>query len=70
MRPASTRPGKLLHFFNEIVGALLARQDFDNKAFGGRLLEAVMLGKLKLTYVEINQAVATQAATQAKAKTR
>ena len=29
-----------------------------------------LLGKLKLTYVEINQAVATQAATQAKAKTR
>ena len=29
-----------------------------------------LLGKLKLTYVEINQAVAAQAATQAKAKTR
>jgi Domain of unknown function (DUF1844) len=29
-----------------------------------------LLGKLKLTYVEINQAVATQAATKAKAKTR
>ena len=29
-----------------------------------------LLGKLKLTYVEINQAEATQAATQAKAKTR
>jgi hypothetical protein len=28
------------------------------------------LGKLKLTFVEINQAVAAQAATQAKAKTR
>jgi hypothetical protein len=27
-------------------------------------------GKLKLTYVEINQAVAAQAATQAKAKSR
>jgi hypothetical protein len=29
-----------------------------------------LLGKLKMTYVEINQAVADQAATQAKAKTR
>ena len=29
-----------------------------------------LLGKLKMTYVEINQAVAAQAATQAKAKTR
>jgi len=29
-----------------------------------------LLGKLKLTYVEINQAVAAQAATQAKAKSR
>ena len=29
-----------------------------------------LLGKLKLTYVEMNQAVAAQAATQAKAKTR
>jgi hypothetical protein len=29
-----------------------------------------LLGKLKLTFVEINQAVAAQAATQAKAKTR
>ena len=29
-----------------------------------------LLGKLKLTYVEINQAVAPQATTQAKAKTR
>jgi uncharacterized protein DUF1844 len=29
-----------------------------------------LLGKLKLTYVEINQAVAAQAATRAKAKTR
>lgn len=29
-----------------------------------------LLGKLKLTYVEINQAVAAQTATQAKAKTR
>jgi len=29
-----------------------------------------LLGKLKLTYVEINQAVAAQVATQAKAKTR
>ena len=29
-----------------------------------------LLGKLKLTYVEINQAVAEQAATQAKAKSR
>jgi hypothetical protein len=29
-----------------------------------------LLGKLKLTYLEINQAVAAQAATQAKAKTR
>ena len=29
-----------------------------------------LLGKLKLTYVEINQAVAAQAATQAKAKAR
>ena len=29
-----------------------------------------LLGKLKLTYLEINQAVETQAATQAKAKTR
>jgi len=29
-----------------------------------------LLGKLKLTYVEINQAVAAQAATQAKGKTR
>ncbi len=29
-----------------------------------------LLGKLKLTYVEINQAVAAQAATPAKAKTR
>ncbi len=29
-----------------------------------------LLGKLKLTYVEINQAVAAQATTQAKAKTR
>jgi len=29
-----------------------------------------LLGKLKMTYVEIDQAVATQAATQAKAKTR
>ena len=29
-----------------------------------------LLGKLKMTYVEINQAVATQATTQAKAKTR
>ena len=29
-----------------------------------------LLGKLKLTYVEINQAVATQAKAQAKAKTR
>jgi len=29
-----------------------------------------LLGKLKMTYLEINQAVAAQAATQAKAKTR
>lgn len=29
-----------------------------------------LLGKLKMTFVEINQAVAAQAATQAKAKTR
>ena len=29
-----------------------------------------LLGKLKLTYVEMNQAVAAQAATQAKVKTR
>lgn len=29
-----------------------------------------LLGKLKLTYFEVNQAVAAQAATQAKAKTR
>jgi len=29
-----------------------------------------LLGKLKMTYVEINQAVAAQGATQAKAKTR
>ena len=29
-----------------------------------------LLGKLKMTYVEINQAVAAQATTQAKAKTR
>lgn len=29
-----------------------------------------LLGKLKMTYVEINQAVAAQAATQAKAKSR
>jgi hypothetical protein len=29
-----------------------------------------LLGKLKLTYVEINQAVAAQATTQTKAKTR
>jgi len=29
-----------------------------------------LLGKLKMTYLEVNQAVATQAATQAKAKTR
>ncbi len=29
-----------------------------------------LLGKLKVTYLEINQAVAAQAATQAKAKTR
>ena len=29
-----------------------------------------LLGKLKMTYVEVNQAVAAQAATQAKAKTR
>lgn len=29
-----------------------------------------LLGKLKMTYVEINQAVAAQAATQARAKTR
>jgi len=29
-----------------------------------------LLGKLKLTYVEINQAVAAQAATQAKANSR
>ena len=29
-----------------------------------------LLGKLKMTYLEVNQAVAAQAATQAKAKTR
>jgi hypothetical protein len=29
-----------------------------------------LLGKLKMTYLEINQAVAAQAAPQAKAKTR
>ena len=29
-----------------------------------------LLGKLKMTYLEINQAVAAQAATQAKAKSR
>lgn len=34
------------------------------------LLLLDLLGKLKMTYVEINQAVAAQAATQAKAKTR
>jgi len=29
-----------------------------------------LLGKLKMTYLEVNQAVAAQAATQAKVKTR
>ncbi|MGB2623118.1 MAG: DUF1844 domain-containing protein, partial [Candidatus Acidiferrum sp.] len=29
-----------------------------------------LLGKLKMTYLEVSQAVAAQAATQAKAKTR
>jgi hypothetical protein len=29
-----------------------------------------LLGKLKMTYLEVNQAVATQAAAQTKAKTR